>query len=60
MEIDQKKNSNNNKKNPKNEPKSQLVKNHMNPTPNGLDGKEDNKNQNDTPNPVNYSSFEPV
>ena len=32
----------------------------MNPTPNGLDGNEDHKNQNDTPNPVNYSSFEPV
>ena len=32
----------------------------MNPTPNGLDGKEDNKNQSDTPNPGNYSSFESV
>ena len=32
----------------------------MNPTPNGLDGNEENKNQNETPNPINYSSIEPV
>ena len=32
----------------------------MNPTPNGIDGKEDSKNQNETPMPGNYSSIEPV
>ena len=32
----------------------------MNPTPNGMDGQEENKNQNETPIPANYSSIEPV
>ena len=33
----------------------------MNPTPNGPDGQEDNKNNNnETPGGIEYSSFEPV
>ena len=35
-----------------NKPQSQLLKNHMNPTPNGLDGQEENKNASETPNPM--------